>query len=95
MTKTAKQPHIELNPHDWEEVQRILMRCVPRYEVWAFGSRVKRTAKKYSDLDLAVISEQPLPIATMAELRQALDESDLSGPSARYASRPQRQDFRS
>jgi predicted nucleotidyltransferase len=46
--------------------------------VWAFGSRVKGTAKKYSDLDLAVITEQPLPMATMAELRQALDESDLT-----------------
>lgn len=46
--------------------------------MWAFGSRVKRTAKKYSDLDLAVISEQPLPMSTMAELRQALDESDLT-----------------
>lgn len=77
MTKTAKQ-NIELSPHDWEEVKRILMRCVPGYEVWAFGSRVKGTAKKYSDLDLAVISEQPLPIAIMAELRQALDESDLT-----------------
>ncbi len=78
MTKTSEQPNIDLNPHDWEEVKRILRRCVPGYEVWAFGSRVKRTAKKYSDLDLAVISEQPLPIATMAELRQSLDESDLT-----------------
>ena len=78
MTKTSEQPNIDLNPHDWEEVKRILRRCVPGYEVWAFGSRVKRTAKKYSDLDLAVISEQPLPLATMAELRQSLDESDLT-----------------
>lgn len=75
---TSAQPDIELTPHDWEEVRRILRRCVPGYEVWAFGSRVKGKAKKYSDLDLAVISEEPLPIATMAELRQALDESDLT-----------------
>jgi type I restriction enzyme S subunit len=78
MTRTAKQPNIDLNPNDWEEVKRILMSCVPGYEVWAFGSRVKGTAKKYSDLDLAVISEQQLPIATMAELRHSLEESDLT-----------------
>lgn len=75
---TDKQPDIDLTPHDWAEVQRILRTCVPGYEVWAFGSRVKGAAKKYSDLDLAVITEQPLSMALMAELRQALDESDLT-----------------
>ncbi len=78
MTRTNKPPDIDLTPHDWDVVQRILRTCVPGYEVWVFGSRVKGTAKKYSDLDVAVISEQPLPIATMAELRQSLDESDLT-----------------
>ena len=45
---------------------------------WAFGSRVKETAKTYSDLDLAIISDLPLSLAIMAELRQALDDSDLT-----------------
>jgi len=78
MTETIQQLNIDLNPHDWNEVQRILKNCVPEFEVWAFGSRVKGTAKTYSDLDLAVMSNQPLPLATMAELRQALDDSDLT-----------------
>ena len=78
MTETANQPDIDLKPHDWNEVQRILRSCVPEYEVWAFGSRVKGTAKIYSDLDLAIISALPLPLARMAELRQALDDSDLT-----------------
>ena len=34
----------------------ILHKNVPEYEVWAFGSRVKGTAKRYSDLDLAIIT---------------------------------------
>lgn len=75
---TAKPSHIDLNSHDWDEVQRILRACVPQYDVWAFGSRVKGTAKAYSDLDLAIISALPLPMAIMAELRQALDDSDLT-----------------
>ena len=73
-----QQPIIELNPQDWEEVKRILGRFIPGLEVWAFGSRAKLNAKPYSDLDLAVISRHPLPIATMAALREAFDESDLT-----------------
>ena len=78
MTKTAKNPHIDLNLHDRKEVERILKRWVPGYEVWAFGSRAKGTAKPYSDLDLAIISDQPLPLDVMADLRESLDESDLT-----------------
>ena len=46
--------------------------------MWAFGSRAKWVAKPYSDLDLAIITEQPLPIATMADLRESFDESDMT-----------------
>lgn len=69
---------IDLRPGDWTEVQRVLQMCIPGYEVWAFGSRVKGTAKSYSDLDLAVISEQPLPLDLLAALREAFDGSDLT-----------------
>lgn len=71
-------PDIDLSLHDWNEVIRVLREHLPDYEVWAFGSRVKGTAKPYSDLDLVIASEQPVPIATMAELRDALVESDLT-----------------
>lgn len=73
-----EQPKIAISPRDWEEVKRILSQCIPGLEVWAFGSRAKWTAKPYSDLDLAIISPQPLPIATMAALRESLDDSDLT-----------------
>ncbi len=73
-----EQPNIEMDPRDWEEVKRILSRHVPGLEVWVFGSRAKRAAKPYSDLDLAIISQQPLPITTMAALRESFDESDLT-----------------
>lgn len=78
MTNAAREPNIDLNPHDLEEVRRILRKCVPGREVWAYGSRAKWKAKPYSDLDLAVISEQPLPIDIMADLRESFDESDLT-----------------
>jgi len=50
-------PPIDLNPRYWEIVRDILARHVPQYEVWAFGSRARRTAKEYSDLDLVIITD--------------------------------------
>lgn len=76
---TATKPlNLDLSAHDWEEVAAVLKRCVPEHEVWAFGSRAQGTARTYSDLDLAIISQHPLPIATLALLRESFDESDLT-----------------
>jgi type I restriction enzyme, S subunit len=70
-------PHIDVCPAHWEMVRGILQKNVPQCEVWAFGSRVKWTAKAYSDLDLAVITSQPLPLGTRANLCDDFSESDL------------------
>ena len=45
--------------------------------MWAFGSRVTGTAKKFSDLDLAILGGAPLPIDVMALLAEAFSESHL------------------
>ena len=71
------EPPIDLTPHDWADVVRILHEQVSTVEVWAFGSRAKRTAKPYSDLDLALITQQPLSLAQLADLTDAFDASDL------------------
>ena len=70
--------NLELSPHDRQELQRILKACIPGFEVWAFGSRAKGTAKPYSDLDLVIITEQVLPIETLAELTDSLSNSDMT-----------------
>lgn len=70
-------PLIDIRPEHLEIVCRILRRHAPGYEVWAFGSRARRTAKAYSDLDLAVISDRPLSLALNAALADAFAESDL------------------
>ena len=46
-------PDIDISPGQWDIVHDILQRHVPGHEVWAFGSRARRRAKPYSDLDLA------------------------------------------
>ena len=70
-------PPIEINPRDWVDVVRILHEQVPTTEVWAFGSRAKRNAKPYSDLDLALITRQPLSLDQLASITDAFATSDL------------------
>lgn len=70
-------PPIDLRPDHWQIVRRILQEHVPKYAVWAFGSRARRTAKEYSDLDLAVITDRPLSLSASAALADAFSESDL------------------
>ena len=70
-------PCVDLRPDHWEIVRGILQKHVPQYEVWAFGSRAKGSAKPYSDLDLAVITCQPLPLTIAANLADDFSESDL------------------
>lgn len=58
-------------------IKEILHKYVPNHEVWAFGSRINGKAKQYSDLDLAIISDQPLDFGQLGEIRDAFSESDL------------------
>jgi len=70
---------IDINPGDLETVRRILQKHVPELEVRAFGSRVSVswTARETSDLDLALMTTEPLDLLCVAEMREAFDESDL------------------
>jgi type I restriction enzyme S subunit len=71
------KPPIDIRPDLWAIVRDILSRRVPNYAVWAFGSRARGMAKPYSDLDLAIISDVPLPLTTSARLADDFSESDL------------------
>ena len=68
---------LDIRPDHLKIVQEILERIIPDREVWAFGSRVKGTAKGTSDLDLVVIGENPLDFQTVGGLREAFSESNI------------------
>ena len=68
---------LDVRPEEWAIVSGILRAFLPGREIWAFGSRATGTAKPYSDLDLALIGATPLPLDTLAALREAFSESDL------------------
>lgn len=59
-------------------VLAILQQHIPNREVWAFGSRVKGTHKPFSDLDLAIIGNQPLSLDEHAILAEAFDDAPLN-----------------
>ena len=68
---------IDISPGDLKIVRDILRKHVPDCEVWAFGSRAKWTAKTYSDLDLAVITDTPMSFKVSGALREDFSDSDL------------------
>ncbi|MBI1757583.1 MAG: nucleotidyltransferase domain-containing protein [Fimbriimonas ginsengisoli] len=72
-----QKPPIDLKPEHWLIVAQILAEQVHDKEVWAFGSRAMGTAKEYSDLDLAVIGDEPLGLSLSASLAESFSESLL------------------
>jgi uncharacterized protein len=70
-------PSLGLAPQDVSAILAFLQRYIPDVEVWAFGSRVRGTARPFSDLDLVVVNDKPLQAQTRAELTYALSESNL------------------
>ena len=70
-------PPVSVSVTEWSIIQGIREAHIPEREVWAFGSRVKGHVKAYSDLDIAVMGETSLNIATVADLKQAFRDSDL------------------
>lgn len=70
-------PAVDIDETNWGIVSQILKQYASKYEVWAFGSRVTGKSKKYSDLDLAIISNEPIPLDTRSALVDAFSESDL------------------
>lgn len=68
---------IDLSERQIQQVKDILKAQLPNTAVWVFGSRIKGTANTYSDLDLALITTQPLTIRQQTELELAFSESDL------------------
>jgi len=71
-------PPIALDEGNWNIMQGILQNQLPHTEVWALGSRARGTPKPFSDLDLALITSQPLALSMMAQLNDAFDTSDMT-----------------
>jgi len=68
---------LDISSQHLATVKAILSDFVPDCVVWAFGSRCNGTARKFSDLDLCVCGKEKLDWKLLANLKDALMESDL------------------
>lgn len=58
-------------------VRGIVARHLPHCEARVFGSRLREGGHPYSDLDLLLLGEAPIPLETLAALREAFELSPL------------------
>jgi type I restriction enzyme S subunit len=68
---------LALTPQQLATGRAALHAGLPRREVRAFGSRVSSFARRYSDLDLMLMGEEPVADIIRADLREDFDESGL------------------
>ncbi|MGB9706469.1 MAG: nucleotidyltransferase domain-containing protein [Microgenomates group bacterium] len=65
-----------LDPRTIKQIREIVFRYLDpqKHKVFIFGSWAEGKARKFSDIDIGVEGEEPLPLL---ELEEAFEESDL------------------
>ena len=66
-------PILQINKSDYQILSRILSKYP--YKFYAYGSRVKGNARKFSDLDICY--QENIPIYKLVQIEGELEESDL------------------
>ncbi len=69
---------IDLEEKDLDALKKIISDNINNCRVYIFGSRVKNTSWKYSDIDLLVAGEKSITPAERMNLNEAFDESDIT-----------------
>lgn len=64
---------IKIEPKDFQLLKQILAKYP--YQFYAYGSRVKGTARKFSDLDICY--QEEIPLSIISHLREEFTESNL------------------
>jgi uncharacterized protein len=68
---------IDIEKKDFDEIKRILKEHVPDCDVRVFGSRIEGKAKKFSDIDLALVGKEKLDWRKIELLKDAFSASDI------------------
>ncbi|MCV6589181.1 MAG: nucleotidyltransferase domain-containing protein [Marinobacterium sp.] len=69
---------IDLTPRQQQLTVQVLQTFLqPDEKVWVFGSRIRGTARKWSDLDLMIHGPEKLPVTRFYQLMDAFEESEL------------------
>ena len=65
--------NLQLEEKHWNVIHQILSKHP--YKFYAYGSRVKGTARKFSDLDLCY--QEEISLSVISQLREEFSESNL------------------
>ena len=68
---------ISAKADDLEQIKAIFARHAPHLAVWAFGSRLTDEHRRYSDLDLVLITNKALDLGTLAKIHMDFQESNI------------------
>ena len=85
---------IDLTDAELAEVDGILNRHIPSCTVWVYGSRADGSAQRYSDLDLAIVSDAPLSLAVRSNLTDDFQSPTCRGASTFWIGRPPAPNFK-
>ena len=81
MTTQAKNQIEKRNAPEWDlsETRRIVLELLTPYDVlvYLFGSRANGTMTRNSDIDVAVLSKEPLPAGLLSKIRETLEDSQI------------------
>lgn len=69
---------MDIEARHLEIIKNILKELIPTAKVYVFGSRAKDSAKKYSDLDLAIdLNQGKLDLSIMAKLCSVFEQTTI------------------
>ncbi len=68
---------IDLSPAVRDSVLNILHHHLGGQRIYLVGSRARGPAKRFADIDILLMNEQPLSPEVRAHLRYDLEESDI------------------
>lgn len=69
-----------LSDLDWKFIQDNLITPLQNHgaQVWIFGSRATGSHREFSDLDVLYEKSNELPVGFLSELKEKMEESNLS-----------------
>ncbi len=65
--------------YDLDTTRKIVLERLKNFraKVYLFGSQATGKARVYSDIDVAVLPFQKIPVSALSEIREELEESDI------------------
>ena len=94
---------LDLEDRYKEFIINSILKIIPNVEIYVYGSRVKGTAVKYSDVDSALKSGEEIPFDTVLKLKAFFSDStfpymvdiiDLNSISENFKNRIQKDLFK-